>query len=89
MEGIEEGEKIVDFRGVVKETVIQCGGAFSVGVLVGGIFYFGSGCWLSPRGKRFMGGLCHVRDRATLLGGSVAMWSFVFNAARGSLCLYR
>ena len=32
-----------------------------------------------------MAALKHVRDRATLLGGGIALWSFIFHSCRGTL----
>ena len=45
--------------------------------------------YLSPRGKRILGGIKNVRDRATLFGGSIAMWSFIFNTSRGLISYCR
>ena len=33
--------------------------------------------------------LLHVRDRATLLGGSVALWATIFHFSRGSITYWR
>ena len=59
------------------------GGAFCVATTAGCFWYFGKGAYLSPRGSRLSGALCLVRDRATLFGGTIAIWSFLFNFSRG------
>ena len=77
------------FSHVVEDTVENIGYAFSSGCVAGGAFYFASGCLYNPKGKRLIGALKHVRDRTTLFGGSIAMWSFIFNFSRGSLGYFR
>ena len=79
----------IPFDGVVHEVIEGVGNAFAAGVVAGGFLYFGTGMYLSPRGKRIMGGIKNVRDRATLFGGSIAMWSFVFNTSRGLISYLR
>ena len=83
-----QGNNLTPYN-VAKDVVYQCGGAFSVGTLMGTIWYFTNGYILSPKGQKLMGGLIHTRNRATALGGSVAMWSFCFNMSRGMLSYYR
>ena len=82
-------EKKIKIEEVCKETVEGVGNAFSCGCIAGCVIYFASGCYLSPRGKRLLGGVKNVRDRAALFGGSIAMWSFIFNASRGLISYYR
>ena len=66
------------------------GYSFSAGCMASGIVYFGMGCFYSPRGlRRIFAGLCHARDRTTAFGGSIAMWSFLFNSSRGMMAYIR
>ena len=51
--------------------------------------YFSIGCRYAPKGKRLIGGLIHSRDRATHFGGTIAIWSFLFNSTRGLISYYR
>ena len=44
--------------------------------------YLCVGAAYAPRGKRLRFALNHARDRTTLFGGSIAMWSFLFNSTR-------
>ena len=85
----EDLAKKITFKYVIDDTVENIGYAFSSGCVAGGCFYFASGYLYNPKGKRLLGGLKHVRDRATLFGGSIAMWSFVFNFSRGMLSYFR
>ena len=83
-------ENPILFKSVIKDTIDGVGFAFSSGCMAGGIIYFGIGCFHSPRGlRRIYGGICHARDRTTKFGGSIAMWSFLFNSANGSLAYIR
>ena len=50
--------------------------------MAGGIAYLFIGATYAPRGKRIKFALAHARDRTTLFGGSIAMWSFLFNSTR-------
>ena len=36
-----------------------------------------------------MAGLVHIRERAPLFGGSIALWSMLFNFSKGSLMYMR
>lgn len=81
------------------------GVGFSIGCFGGSIFYFLKGkkhfceiyltsiykigAWFSPRRKRFMGGLTHVRNRAPLIGGSFAMWGGCFSSIDCLMLYYR
>ena len=82
-------DKKIELDAVIYETIEGTGNAFASGVTAGCFIYFASGCYLSPRGKRLMGGIKNVRDRATLFGGSIAMWSAMFNVSRGLCSYYR
>ena len=53
------------------------------GIVAGSIMYFAQGLILSPRGQRFRTAITHMRDRAPLLGGSIAMWSGGFAFSSG------
>ena len=86
---METNQNEIPLRKVVADTLDGVGFAFSSGCMMGGMIYFGIGCFHSPSRRRIYGGLCHVRDRASKFGGSVAMWSFLFNSANGSLAYIR
>ena len=74
------------------------GVGFAIGTLGGTVFYFLKGklsatnkvgAWNSPRNKRFMGELVHIRNRAPLIGGSFAMWGGCFASLDCLLLHYR
>ena len=80
----------VSFDSQLHETIEGVGYAFSSGCMASGIMYFALGCYYSPRGfRRIYGGLCHARDRTTAFGGSIAMWSFLFNSSKGMMAYAR
>ena len=43
----------------------------------------------SPRRKRLIGGLTHIRNRAPVLGGSFAMWGGCFSSIDCSMIYFR
>ncbi|MEE6493109.1 hypothetical protein FKM82_016740 [Ascaphus truei] len=61
--------------------VDDCGGAFSMGAIGGGIFHAIKGFRNSPQGinHRFRGSLVSIRTRAPQLGGSFAVWGGLFS----------
>ena len=76
------------------------GMGFSIGTAGGSLFYFVKGKFFvltniltgflyTPRGKRFMGALTHVRNRAPLMGGSFAMWGGCFSTIDCLMIYYR
>ena len=83
-----ENEPIL-FEKVARKTIDECGTAFASGCFAGSIYYFGLGCYLSPKGQRITQGVKMIRDRSTLFAGSIALWSIVFNTSKGVLCLVR
>ncbi|OCT91943.1 hypothetical protein XELAEV_18015000mg [Xenopus laevis] len=61
--------------------VDDCGGAFTMGMIGGGIFQAIKGFRNSPQGlkHRFKGSLISIRTRAPQLGGSFAVWGGLFS----------
>ncbi|KAB5536989.1 hypothetical protein PHYPO_G00113630 [Pangasianodon hypophthalmus] len=61
--------------------VDDCGGAFTMGALGGGIFQAVKGFRNSPSGMnhRLRGSLTAIRTRAPQLGGSFAVWGGLFS----------
>lgn len=61
--------------------VDDCGGAFTMGVIGGGVFQAFKGFRNSPVGfrHRFRGSLNAVRIRAPQIGGSFAVWGGLFS----------
>lgn len=43
----------------------------------------------APKGQRFLGGLCHVRNRSPFLGGNFALWGGIFSSIDCLLIHYR
>lgn len=58
--------------------VSDCGGAFGVGAVGGGLWYFFKGLRNSPRGDRWSGAITSVKSRAPVLGGNFAVWGGLF-----------
>lgn len=54
------------------------GGAFSMGCVGGGLFYFFKGFYNAPSRERMRGAMTAVKIRAPILGGSFAMWGGIF-----------
>ena len=70
----------------LKKTIMErLGYGFMVGLTAGAIMYFGHGLYIAPRGQRFLTGFAQIRDRAPLLGGSIALWSGSFAGTSGYL----
>ena len=67
----------------------RIGSGFSLGVIAGAIMYFSQGLIFAPRGQRLVHGITHMRNRAPLLGGTLAVWSGSFAATSGGLHYYR
>ncbi|KAM4699127.1 mitochondrial import inner membrane translocase subunit Tim17-A [Discoglossus pictus] len=61
--------------------VDDCGGAFTMGAIGGGIFQAIKGFRNAPQGvnHRFKGSLISIRTRAPQLGGSFAVWGGLFS----------
>ena len=68
-----------------KDVLNRLGQGFLLGTAAGSILYFFQGMFYAPRRQRFYHGICHVRDRAPLLGGSIALWSGCFALSGGFL----
>ena len=60
----------------------DCGGAFSMGLIGGGVFNAISGVRNAPTGisRRLMGGVIRVKERAPILGGQFAAWGICFSS---------
>ena len=60
----------------------DCGGAFSMGLIGGGVFNAVGGFRNAPTGmtRRLMGGLIRVKERAPILGGQFAAWGICFSS---------
>ncbi|CDW53186.1 mitochondrial import inner membrane translocase s ubunit tim17 b-like protein [Trichuris trichiura] len=71
--------------------VDDCGGAFSMGAVGGGIFHGFRGMRTAPAGltKRLIGGFSSLRERAPIVGGQFAVWGGVFSAVDCTLAHVR
>jgi len=69
--------------------VSELGDGFSIGVVMGTLWYFMKGAYCSPRDERFRGGLILVRQRAPILGGSFGMWAGIYAASSCVLIYFR
>ena len=58
--------------------VDECGGAFLLGCVGGGLFHFGKGMRNAPKGQRLWGGYVSMVHRAPSLGGGFAVWGGLF-----------
>jgi import inner membrane translocase subunit TIM17 len=56
-----------------------------VGITAGSIIYFGQGLINAPRGQRLVMGFLSIRNRAPVLGGTIALWSGSFAGTSGYL----
>jgi len=70
--------------------VDDCGGAFAMGAIGGGLFSLIKGWRNAPIGARVQGSIAAVKTRAPVLGGNFAVWGGMFStfdcclmAARG------
>jgi len=69
----------------------DCGGAFSMGAIGGGLFSMVKG-WRnspSPITNKFRGGIAAVKTRAPVLGGNFAVWGGMFSTFDCTLSWYR
>ncbi|EDV19670.1 uncharacterized protein TRIADDRAFT_33100 [Trichoplax adhaerens] len=57
----------------------DCGGAFSMGCIGGGVFSLVKGYRNSPPGKRLVGSITAIKTRAPVLGGNFAVWGGLFS----------
>eukprot|EP00041_Stephanoeca_diplocostata_P029885 m.890763 g.890763 ORF g.890763 m.890763 type:complete len:215 (-) comp23652_c1_seq15:168-812(-) len=69
--------------------VEDAGSAFAMGSIGGSIYHAIKGWNNSPRQKRLMGMMESVRMRAPALGGSFAVWGFMFSSFDCSLMAIR
>ncbi|KAI1307977.1 Mitochondrial import inner membrane translocase subunit Tim17-A [Halotydeus destructor] len=71
--------------------VDDCGGAFTMGCIGGGIFQSIKGFRNSPSGmsNRMIGSWSAVRHRAPIIGGSFAVWGGMFSTVDCSLAYIR
>ena len=58
--------------------VSELGDGFSIGAVMGSLWYMGKGAFYSVPKERVKGGLLLVRKRAPILGGAFAMWAGLF-----------
>lgn len=65
------------------------GGAFAMGCLGGGLYYFVKGFVSAPSRERFKGAITAVKHRAPVLGGGFAMWGGLFSIFDCSILWYR
>lgn len=59
--------------------VDDCGGAFSMGVIGGGLFSLMKGWRNAPVGQRLKGSIAAIKTRAPVLGGNFAIWGGMFS----------
>ncbi|VDI62013.1 mitochondrial import inner membrane translocase subunit TIM17 [Mytilus galloprovincialis] len=71
--------------------VDDCGGAFSMGCIGGGIFHGIKGMRNAPKGtyRRLAGSFLTLRQRAPITGGNFAVWGGLFSAIDCSLVYIR
>ena len=74
---------------LITDVIQRTGYGFMLGTVIGTCSYFAQGSFYAPRKQRLIGGIFLLRDKATLLGGSVAMWCGCFALVAGSIKLYR
>nr|XP_045618785.1 mitochondrial import inner membrane translocase subunit Tim17-B-like [Procambarus clarkii] len=71
--------------------VDDCGGAFTMGVIGGGLFQAVKGFRNAPSGfsRRFAGSMVAVKQRAPIVGGQFAVWGGLFSTIDCSLVYMR
>jgi len=71
--------------------VDDCGGAFTMGVIGGGLFQSIKGFRNAPSGmrRRFTGSLVAMKQRAPITGGQFAVWGGLFSTIDCSLVYMR
>ena len=69
--------------------IAELGDGFSIGAILGTIWYMIKGSYYSVPKERLIGGLRLVRKRAPILGGAFAMWSGLFNTSSCIMIHYR
>ncbi|XP_018008939.1 mitochondrial import inner membrane translocase subunit Tim17-B [Hyalella azteca] len=69
----------------------DCGGAFTMGIIGGGVFQAVKGFRNAPSGyrRRFAGSFLSVRQRAPIIGGQFAVWGGLFSTIDCSLVYMR
>jgi hypothetical protein len=60
--------------------VSDIGDGFTVGCIIGSIWYFTKGAFYSTKKQRFKSGINLLSKRAAVLGGKFAIWTFVFSS---------
>lgn len=58
----------------------DCGAAFAMGCIGGGLFSFWKGYRNSPPGNKLIGSLTAVKARAPVLGGNFAVWGGMYSS---------
>ena len=64
----------------------DCGSAFGMGAVGGGVWYLVKGLKNSPPGARMKGALESIRRESPRLGGSFAVWGGLFSTFDFSTC---
>jgi len=59
--------------------VDDCGGAFAMGAIGGGLFSLMKGWRNAPAGHRIKGSIAAIKTRAPVLGGNFAVWGGMFS----------
>jgi hypothetical protein len=72
-----------------KNCTTRLGYGFMTGLVAGAFMYFGQGLIFAPRGQRLSTAIAHVRTRAPLFGGTLAMWSGGFAFSSSLMKYYR
>lgn len=67
----------------------ELGDGFSIGAIMGSIWYMVKGAYYSVPKERLKGGLFLVRKRAPILGGAFAMWAGLFCTTSCIMVYYR
>jgi len=67
----------------------DCGGAFTMGAIGGGLFSLIKGWRNSPTGHKFTGSVAAIKTRAPVLGGNFAVWGGMFSTFDCAMVWYR
>lgn len=71
--------------------VDDCGGAFTMGVIGGGVFQSIKGFRNAPSGfqRRAFGSIIAIKERAPIIGGNFAVWGGMFSTIDCTLVYFR
>ncbi|XP_008559165.1 mitochondrial import inner membrane translocase subunit Tim17-B [Microplitis demolitor] len=69
----------------------DCGGAFTMGLVGGGVFQFVKGYRNAPSGisKRLMGSVMAIKQRSPIIAGNFAVWGCAFSMIDCTLVHFR